>query len=145
MSGDAKSREEELSIAADEVRSKLLRTVAELDQRRHEALDLRLQVKRHLKQVVAASGLMILATAGTAAFVVYRVATASERRRRYRWRLAKDVWGHPDRALRAERRALFADIGRAALVACAWTLMTQSVRRALRSRAQMSCPEPSMR
>ncbi|MDP9001445.1 MAG: hypothetical protein M3O46_15195 [Myxococcota bacterium] len=148
MSGDAKSQEE-LSIEADEVRSKLLRTVEELDQRRHEALDLRFQIKRHLErhleQVVLASGVLVLATAGTAAFVAYRLATAVDRRRRNRWRLAKYLWQRPERALRAQRRSWFAEIGRSALVALAGTLVTLPVRRLLTSRMEKTRSGPSTR
>jgi hypothetical protein len=101
--GHGKSRDD-LARQANQVRSKLLRTVEVLDQRRHEALDLKLQLQRHVRQVVALAGVALVFTAGVVAFAVHRFSTAPERRRRNRRRLARQMWSRPDLVLRSSRR-----------------------------------------
>jgi hypothetical protein len=101
--GHSKSREA-LARQANLVRSKLLKTVEVLDQRRHEALDLKLQLQQHVRQVVALAGLALVVTAGAVAIAVHRISTAPERRRRNRRRLAGEMWRRPDLVLRSSRR-----------------------------------------
>jgi hypothetical protein len=130
MNHNGKSRDD-LARQANQVRTKLLRTVEQLDQRRHDALDLRLQMKRHFRQLAVSGGVLMLAAVGAAALLVQRVATAAERRRRNRWTLAKRVWSHPDRQLRAERRTFFGEIVRAVLLTVVTTALTVPARRAV--------------
>jgi hypothetical protein len=106
MNHNGKSRDE-LAREANQVRTKLLRTVEQLDRRRHEALDLRAQLQRHVSQLVVVGGAILLGTCAALVLVVHRISTATERRRSNRWRLAKRVWWHPERALRADRRTSF--------------------------------------
>jgi hypothetical protein len=106
MNHNGKSRDE-LAREANQVRTKLLRTVEQLDRRRHEALDLRVQLQRHVRQLTVVGGAILLGTCAAMVLVFQRVSTATERRRRNRWRLAKRVWWHPERALRADRRTSF--------------------------------------
>jgi hypothetical protein len=129
MNHNGKSRDE-LAREANEVRSKLMRTVEQLDRRRHQAVDVRLQMKRHLRQLVVAGAVLVVLTAGTVALLVNRVATATERRRRHRWTLAKDVWRHPERAIRRERRPFLSELARAVLLSAASALLAIPVRRA---------------
>ena len=128
MSGNSKSRGD-LAEEAFQARSKLLRTVGELDQRRHRAADLRVQLEQHAKKIAIAGGLLLVATAGVVALAVSRVATAAVRRRRNRWRLAKRLWRHPERAMRAERRSFFGEVARSFLLAVVTTAVTLPVRR----------------
>jgi hypothetical protein len=130
MTVNGKSRDE-LAREANLVRSRLLRTVERLDQRRHDALDIRTQLERHLRQLVMAGGLLLVATAGAVALVVHHISTAAERRRRDRWRLARRVWRHPDRAMRAERRSFFGELARSLLLAIATTAVATPARRAV--------------
>ena len=60
----------ELETEITEIRSRLDRSLAELDRRRHELTDVRLQVKRH-PLVVAAAGVALLAMAGGVAYAVW--------------------------------------------------------------------------
>lgn len=101
--GHGRSRDD-LARQANQVRTKLLHTVEVLDQRRHEAIDLKLQLQRHVRQVVALAGVAIVLTAGVVALAVHRLSTAPERRRRNRRLLARQMWRHPDRVLRRTRR-----------------------------------------
>jgi hypothetical protein len=72
--GHAKEQPErparELESDITEIRSRLDRSLAELDRRRHELTDVRLQVKRHPLVAVAASA-TLLAIAGGVAYAVW--------------------------------------------------------------------------
>jgi hypothetical protein len=130
MSHDGKSRDE-LTREANDVRSKLLRTVEQLDRRRQDAFDVRLQLQRHLRQLSIFAGMLLLVTAGTVTLVVHRTVNANQRRRRNRWRLAKRLWRHPERTIRAERRSFFGELARSILLAVASTAVTLPARRAV--------------
>jgi hypothetical protein len=106
MNHNGKSRDE-LAREANQVRTKLLRTVEQLDRRRHDALELRVQVQRHMRQLAIVGGAVLLGTCAAMVLMVHRISTSTERRRRNRWKLAKGVWQHPERALRAGRRTSF--------------------------------------
>jgi hypothetical protein len=106
MNHNGKSRDE-LAREANQVRTKLLRTVEQLDRRRHDALELRVQVQRHMRQLAVAGGAILVGTCAAMVLLVHRISTATERRRRNRWRLVKGAWQHPERALRAERRTSY--------------------------------------
>lgn len=131
--GHGKSREE-LARQANQVRSKLLHTVEVLDQRRHEALDLKLQLQRHVRQVVVLAGIALVLTAGVVALAVHRVSTAPQRRRRDRRLLARQVWRHPDwtlRSTRREGRPFFAELFRSVLLGVASSLLMLPARRGI--------------
>jgi hypothetical protein len=128
MNHNGKSRDE-LAREANQARSKLLRTVEQLDRRRHDALDLRLQLRRHVRQLMAVGGLLLLATAGAVALVVHRVTSFTQRRRRDRWVLAKSMWRHPDRAMRGERGSFFAELARSLLLTMASAAVSVPARR----------------
>jgi hypothetical protein len=55
----------------EHLRTRLDRSLAELDRRRHELTDLRLQVRKHPRVVAGAAGLVVLLLGGVA-FVVWR-------------------------------------------------------------------------
>ncbi|HEX8795669.1 MAG TPA: hypothetical protein VF765_32185 [Polyangiaceae bacterium] len=131
--GHGKSRED-LARQANQVRSKLLHTVEVLDQRRHEALDLKLQLQRHVRQVVALAGLALLLTSGAVALAVYRMSTSSERRRRDRRRLARQMWTNPGRVLRSSRREgrpFMVEVFRSVLLGLATTVLMLPARRGI--------------
>jgi hypothetical protein len=130
MNEDGKSRES-LEVEANRVRAKLLRTVEQLDQRRHDAVDMHVQIGRHTKQIAIAGGLLVAAAAGVVALAVQRVASAPDRRRRGRWRLVQHLWQQPDRALRAERRSFFAELVRSLVFAAASSALSIPIRHAV--------------
>lgn len=98
---------DDLEHEADAVRARLMLTVQRLERRRHQVLDVRYQLRRHVQTVVVLGAVAVVATAAAVALATHRVATAAARRRRNRWRLAKNVWRRPDRALRAARGPFF--------------------------------------
>jgi hypothetical protein len=125
---DGRSRDE-LAREANLARSKLLRTVEQLDRKRQEILDVRHQVRKHLGMLVVVSGLFLIATGGTALISVQRIAHAAARRRRERWTLARHAWKRPGRVLRAERLSFPLEVIRSVLLALATTLLSLPVRR----------------
>jgi hypothetical protein len=124
--GDARQH---LMVRANEARSRLLHTIDQLDRRRHEALDLRLQLQRHFLQLVLTGAVLFLATVGAVVLVGQYIAGATRRRRRDRWRLARRVWLHPDRALRSEQPSLLRAFGQSLLLAILGAAVTQPARR----------------
>lgn len=128
MNQNGKSRDQ-LAREANRVRAKLLHTVEQLDQRRHEVLDLRMQIQRHVRQLVLAGGILLVATGASVALIVYRISHAAQRRRRGRWTLARDVWRHPESALRGERRSFFGQVVRSVLLSLVTAALTIPARR----------------
>ncbi len=142
MSQNGKSRDA-LLREANEVRSKLLRTVEQLDQRRHDAFDVKLQLQRHVRQLALVGGVVVIATAAAVTLVVQRVSSAASRRRRNRWRLARQLWWKPDRALRAERRSFLGEVGRSLLLALVSTAVTLPARRVVAQLLEPKEPSPA--
>ena len=123
---------EDLLRQSEDMRDKLVRTVERLDGRRHDAFDVRKQLERHLKQFAIAGAVLIVSTAAGAAYVMYRLMTTERRRSRARWRLAKDVWSHPDRELRAQRGSFGSEVVRSVAFSLATALLAAPLRRVLR-------------
>ncbi len=128
MSDNSKSREE-LVRDAFLARSKLLRTVGELDDRRHRALDIRTRFQKRVRDLAVAAALVVVATASVVALLAGRAGTASERRRRDRLRLAGRLWWNPEKVLRAEGPSIFEQIGRSVLVSASSTVVSVLARR----------------
>jgi hypothetical protein len=128
---NGKAREDLLRQSQD-MRNKLVRTVERLDERRHDAFDLRRQLARHLKLVIVGAGLVVAGAAGAAVFVTYRAMTAERRRRRARWRLAKDAWNQPERELRAQRGSFVGEVLRSLGLTLATSLLSLPLRRVVR-------------
>jgi hypothetical protein len=129
---NGKAREDLLRQSQD-MRNKLVRTVERIDQRRHDAFDVRKQLARHLKAAAIGAGLVIVGTAGAAAFVTYRTLTIERRRRRARWRLARDAWDRPQRELRAQRGSFIGEVLRSLTFTLATSLLAAPLRRFVRS------------
>ena len=131
MTVDPKARDE-LTAEANRVRSNLLRKVEQLDHRRHDAFDIRLQLERHFLQVAILGGAIVVATAAAVALIAHRLTTASERRRRGRWLLARRVWQHPETAMSGPRGSILAELGRSVLLGLASTALTLPAQRTLK-------------
>jgi hypothetical protein len=106
MNAHGESRDD-LANEANVIRGRLMHTIEQLDRRRHEAFDLRLQLRRHMAQIGLIGALAIIATGIAVGVVVDRIRTAADRRRQARRRLLMTVWRHPDRVLRAQRAPLY--------------------------------------
>ena len=123
---------EDLLRQSQDMRNKLVRTVERIDERRHDAFDVRKQLARHLKQIVIGAGLVMVGSAAAAAFLTYRAMTAERRRRRARWRLAKGAWNQPERELRAQRGSFVGEVLRSLGLTLATSLLSVPVRRVVR-------------
>jgi len=70
VNGEPRREARELETEITEIRSRLDRSLAELDRRRHELTDVRLQVRRH-PMVAVAAGVTVLALVGGVAYAVW--------------------------------------------------------------------------
>jgi hypothetical protein len=132
---------EHLEREADRVRARLLGTIGELDRRRHELLDLKLQIRRHAGDLLSILGGLLMGIGSTAAVLVLRERRRERRMRQERFRAVVRLWHHPER-IAAKKSALGAAV-RMALVAFAavatTTVGTRQIRR-LRRRPRLPAP-----
>jgi hypothetical protein len=128
MNHNGKSRED-ITRQANVVRKKLMRTVEQLDHRRHQVQGVSIEIGQQVKRVLALGALVVIASIGAAAYTVQRLTTSAARLRRARWRLARQVWMHPDRAMRAERGSFLGEVIRSLLLAIVTTAVTIPARR----------------
>ena len=68
--GEPRKMARELETEITEIRSRLDRSLAELDRRRHELTDVRLQIRRH-PMVAVAAGVTVVALLGGVAYAIY--------------------------------------------------------------------------
>ena len=68
--GEPRKMARELETEITEIRTRLDRSLAELDRRRHELTDVRLQIRRH-PMVTVAAGVMVLALLGGVAYAIW--------------------------------------------------------------------------
>jgi len=131
-----------LEREANRTRERLLDTLSELDNRRHEVTEhpgelIKAVALEHLRPIAIATGTLILGVAGLIGWSVYRLATQAQRRREERWRALRRWWNHPERiARRAPEEAPLAwQLGRKILLSAvgfaAVELTKRTVARAL--------------
>jgi hypothetical protein len=130
MTHNGKSRAD-LARQANFMRTKLIRTVEQLDHRRHQVQGARVELGRQFKRFAATAALVVIASVGAAAYTMERIAGAAARRRKARWRLARDVWTHPDRTMRSRRRPFLAEVIRSLLLTIVTTAVSSPARRAV--------------
>jgi hypothetical protein len=106
---------EHLEKKANLVRARLLGTIGELDRRRHELLDLRLQIRRHAGDLISIAGGLLVGASATAAILVLRERRRESRVRKERLRAVVRLWEHPERI--ASKKNALASALRLALVA----------------------------
>jgi cytoskeletal protein RodZ len=70
-------REREREREIEHLRTRLDRSLAEVDRRRHELTDLKLQVRRH-PRVVAGTGVVVLGLLGGVGFAIWRAVKKRE-------------------------------------------------------------------
>jgi hypothetical protein len=111
-------------------RSRLLHKVEELERRGHEALDLRVQLRSHVRQVVAAGVLLTAAAVGAVALLVHRLTAAAERRRLGRGGVLHGGWRAPSHpAPPPEQRGFLAEALRSFLIGAITTTAMIPIRR----------------
>jgi hypothetical protein len=135
MTVDNNPRREDLLRAADEARTKLLRAVVVLDQRRHHALDVPKQVMRQLRRFALVGTVLVVGTAGVTTLALHRVTARRDRRalrRRARWGLAWRVLRRPDQEIsvrRRERRSFAVEVLRSLLLTVVTSALAAPLRR----------------
>jgi hypothetical protein len=98
MSDEAR---EGIERRADITRYKLLRTLQALDRKRHQILDVKQNVQKHVTGVLIASLSVAFTLGGAIALLALRAAHSGERRRLERWAALVRAFRHPDRIARA--------------------------------------------
>jgi hypothetical protein len=112
-----------LARRANLVRWRLAATLGALGRRRREALNVPLQVGRHLGLVAAVAGACLV---GVIAIGIHRATTASKRRRGERWRMLRRAWMHPEQIARPEETML-GKVARALLMGAARLVVTRLI------------------
>lgn len=132
---------EETSLSPDELETEVTRSrdrlgslLEELSRRRHDAVDIRLQLRRHALPLLLAAGAVALAVAGGIALAVRRRRhKRSLRARAHRLRLALSrMMAHPERVAGGEPHAglkILTSAASAAATALAKSAVSGSVRR----------------
>jgi hypothetical protein len=122
---------EELTLLANATRSRLLSTVEQLDRKRRDILDVKKQLKRHLVPLAVAGGAIALLLFTSFGLFIYRMAHASERKRRERRKMLSRLWNHPERAARREPKSFLGQLVRSVTLGIATAMIMIPIRRAL--------------
>lgn len=122
---------EALTAEANAARAKLLRTVEEIDHRAHDAVNVRLQLRRHWKEALGVAVVAGVLVVGGVALAVYRLATRRERRRRQRFLMFRRVWQHPERAGRGDATTFWGKLARSIALSILTTAFGVPLRRGL--------------
>lgn len=129
---------EKLTEEANAARARLMRTVEALDHKAHDAVDVKLQVRRHLGTVVTVLAIAGIVMVSAIALVTYRIATHTARRRRERFLMLRRVWRHPERTARGDATTFW---GRA-FRSIALTIITAALGAPIRRALIRMLPEP---
>lgn len=119
---------EQAEHTADRIRGELLRTLDELDRRRHEAMDLRHQALVHWKLVAGLGVTVVGVVAGQIALTRWLEHRAELRRRARRREAFLRAWQHPER-LAPVRHSASVEWGNKAVTILGTAVMTALARR----------------
>ena len=122
---------ERLEREANLVRARLATTIDVLDRRAHEAVDVKLQVRRNIVPIAITAGTIGAAILGGIGWGIYRIATRDSRRRHERLVAARRTWRHPERVGRYKSAPVHVEIGRKLLVGVATSLGMMLLKRLL--------------
>jgi hypothetical protein len=119
----------DLAHRADDVRRGLLDTISRLDERRHQALDVRRQLREHVGGAATAAALTLLAAGAGVALIVNRITTLRMRRRRERIYMMERLWAHPERVGKRHEPSpsILSSLARTVIV----TLVSRAIRKRL--------------
>ena len=123
---------ERLEREANLVRGRLATTLDVLDKRRHDLMDVKLQVRRFATPIALGGGLIGFALLTGIGYLGYRIATIGERRRRERAHVLQRMWNHPERVARYKNPPMLLEIGRKLLVGTVTYVGMSLLRRALK-------------
>ena len=118
-----------LEREANLVRSRLATTLEALDHRRHDLMDVKVQLKKYARPLMIAGGSVVLLLAAGVGFGIYRFATRADRRRQQRIKMLPRAWAHPERIGTVRNKPpIVVEVGRKLLVG-ALTLIGMAVMR----------------
>lgn len=120
-----------LEAEANVARARLARTLEALDRRRHDLVDVRLQLHAHARGVAIAAALGVAGLSVAVAFAVRRARRLSESRPRARWALLRRMWRRPEQLARPPRAPFFTELARRVALGALTALATGLVRHAL--------------
>ena len=129
---------DQAEASADRIRHEFERTLQELDRRRHDALDVGLQIRRHAAAAGIAGAAVLLAIGGAVLLVVLRLRSRPRRLRHERWEGLRRAWTHPKwvaAPAHSPWRDMGVKVGTAALSQAARVLIQQATRSAQREAA----------
>jgi hypothetical protein len=122
---------EELTLQANATRSRLLRTVEQLDRKRHDVLDVKKQIKEHVAPVAVTGGLIVVGLGAFVGLAIFRALHAAERRRAERKKMIFRLWNHPERAARKQPTSFLGQLFRSVALGVLSAVIMLPARRAL--------------
>jgi len=121
---------EQLEADANLLRERIAQNLESLDQRTHEAFDVKVQATRHSLPLGIIGAGSLLAFVGSAGLMIYRA-----KHRPSRWdeglKALKRVWEHPERIASSHPDPMSTDIARGVAVSLGTFIATQLAKRAL--------------
>ena len=135
LTHDELSREN-LEREAERVRARLMSTLDVLDRRRHDALDVKAQVQRHMVPVASVAAAIVLLAGGAIGLSIYRATDRRRHKSRERVRAFWRIWKNPERTASYEPRSVLTAALRKALVAAASMVAVELTKRAVRAMAE---------
>jgi len=116
MDADGNDKRERLEAEADVLRSRLATTLEALDQRWHDAFDVKLQATRHpLPTALVGAGTFLVVAGGTG-LAVYRSKQRKRQLMSARLGAIARMWHHPERVARPQRGSFLKELARGVLV-----------------------------
>ena len=134
---ERKKAPREIEREIEHLRTRLDRSLAELDRRRHELTDLKLQMRKH-PQVFAGAGAVVVLVVGGIGFAIWRShkrEVVPQKARRFRIAMGRAV-DHPEKVARGDAPAW------EKILAAVGTTIAVSVTKKLLERAWTALPPP---
>jgi hypothetical protein len=130
-SADSHDDRQQLEDNANALRTRLALTLESLDRRRHDALSLKVQARRHPLPLVLAGTGALVAIAGGTGLSIYRARHRTGGPLAERLRAVSRAWQHPNRVAHPDKRPLAYEIARGVLVALATFAISQLAKQGL--------------
>jgi hypothetical protein len=126
----------ELERQADMARERLVGRLDAIDRKRHELLDLRIQLRRHIDEVRLGAGALLSGALVVAALRIQASQRGRQRIREERWRALGRLWKHPERVARRRRSFWAVALGNLA-VAIATFVVAEGARKLVEGRRRL--------
>ena len=131
MDTDTTTDQRRLEANANRLRSRLARTLESLDRRRHDAMNVRVQVGKHPVSLAVLGDKAIAAIDGKIGMSMYRSRNPWRRMLKQRTDALVRAWKHPDRSGKPAKDPFVADIARSVAISLASFGLTQLAKYAM--------------